>query len=121
MHTTQFPALYHCIFLSVTVLRPERPQVRILSAAPKKVAVLPYSDLFVLSWFVLVDPLSDNVRCDIGHDRYNRTDKIVHRGASLLCRFILLAVGTGTVLSVFYFAGNFAAATGCCPAALPNV
>ena len=23
----------------------------------------------ILSWFVPVDPLSDNVRCDIGHDR----------------------------------------------------
>ena len=59
------------------------------SPAPKNVAVLPYSDIFVLSWFVLVDPLCDNVRCDIGHDRYNRTDKIVHRGphfcAGLFC------------------------------------
>ena len=36
MRTTQFPALVHYISLSVTVLRPERPQVRILSAAPKR-------------------------------------------------------------------------------------
>ncbi len=35
MHTTQIPALYHCILPNVTVLRPERPQVRILSAAPR--------------------------------------------------------------------------------------
>ena len=32
---------------------------------------------------LLVDPLSDNVRCDIGHDRHNKTDKIVHREAPL--------------------------------------
>lgn len=30
---------------------------------------------------LLIDPLSDNVRCDIGHDRHNKTDKIVHREA----------------------------------------
>ena len=36
VRTTQFPALVHYISLSVTVLLPERPQVRILSAAPKR-------------------------------------------------------------------------------------
>ena len=33
MHLAQIPALHHCLSPDVTVLRPERPQVRILSAA----------------------------------------------------------------------------------------
>ena len=45
MHTTQFPALYHAIFLSVTVLRRQVPGVRIPSGAPRAV---PYGVLLFL-------------------------------------------------------------------------
>ena len=45
MHTTQFPALLHCICLCVTVLRLQRPEVRIPPAAPR--AVLFWALLFL--------------------------------------------------------------------------
>ena len=45
VHTTQFPALYHAICLCVTVLRPGRPEVRILPVAPR---AAPYGVLLFL-------------------------------------------------------------------------
>ena len=45
MHTAQISALYHCYLPDVTVLRPGRPEVRILPVAPR---AAPYGVLLFL-------------------------------------------------------------------------
>ena len=51
MHTTQFPALYHRIYLSVTVLRLQRPEVRIPPAAPKVAPIWALPFLFCMRFY----------------------------------------------------------------------
>ena len=57
---------------------------------------------FCFVMVLLVDPLCDKVRYDMGHDRYSKTDKIVHKGSpfcadfcqmltqGLFCQFFIL-------------------------------
>ena len=72
--------------------------------APKKVAVLQYSDLFLFCHgLVLVNPLL-MLRGNIGHDRHEKTDKIAH-GISFPCWFCTSG-STRAILSVFVFMGR---------------
>ena len=72
MHTTQFPALVHCICLSVTVLRRQVPGVRIPPAAAG-------STLLGAAFFILYEILreaerGDSNRCK-GDRRLRRSGK----------------------------------------------
>ena len=93
------------LYCPVVVLRPGRPEVRILPVAPKKGRCIAVQRPFLFCHgSVIVNPSFDYVRGNIGHDRHEKTDKIAH-GISFPCWFCTSG-STRAILSVFVFIKN---------------
>ena len=111
MHTTQFPALFHRIFLCVTVLRLQRPEVRIPPAAPRAASEKILLFLFCMKLCTMLQGADSNSLCLPSASRRAKTvlwtvfkarlgeSPRPHKKRSLYCITVIFFISLGSVLA----------------------